>query len=174
MFAQLLESFRKVSESSLNAGQEMFKQWVQQAQPQSVGPAGTPQEWPAAFQKRWAESAAEALNKHRELVDATYKSGIEVIEQTFRVGEARSLGENRRLMEELWRKDVVRGAMEVARESGALYAMMSSAGPSVFAIADGRETAERVSQALESRFGEFFTGFAVGPAGVKMRIDLVE
>lgn len=104
MFAQLLESFRKVSESSLHAGQEMFKQWVQHAQPQSLGPSSTAQEWTEAFQRRWAESATEALNKHRQLVDATYKSGIELIEQTFRVSEARSLGENRRLVEELWRR----------------------------------------------------------------------
>jgi len=104
MFTQLLESFRKVSESSLHAGQEMFKQWVQHAQPQSLGVASTPQEWTEAFQKRWAESASEALNKHRELVDATYKSGIEMIEQSFRVGEARSLGDNRKLVEEVWRR----------------------------------------------------------------------
>lgn len=79
-----------------------------------------------------------------------------------------------RVMEELWRPDVVRGVMEVSRQEGALYAMMSSAGPNIFAIADGREAAERVAQALERRFGEFFTGFAVGEAGVKMRIDLLE
>ena len=104
MFAQLLESFRKVSESSLNAGQEILKQWVQHAQPQSVGSASTPGEWNEAYQTRWAESASEALNKYRELFDATYKSGIELIERAFRVGEARSLGENRRLVEELWRR----------------------------------------------------------------------
>ena len=104
MFVQLLESFRKVSESSVQAGQEMFKQWVQHAQPQSPGAANTPQQWTEGFQKRWAESAAEALSKQRELLEATYKSGIEVIEQTFRGGEARSLGENRRVVEELWHR----------------------------------------------------------------------
>ncbi|HEU4560412.1 MAG TPA: hypothetical protein VFS20_21355, partial [Longimicrobium sp.] len=67
-----------------------------------------------------------------------------------------------RVMEELWRPDVVRGVMQVAREEGALYAMMSSAGPSIFAIADGRAATERVARALEQRFGEFFSGFAVG------------
>jgi homoserine kinase len=64
--------------------------------------------------------------------------------------------------------------MEAARQEGALYAMMSSAGPSIFAVAEGRETAERVSRALQARFGEFFSGFALGEAGVKMRIDLLE
>ncbi|HEX6750375.1 MAG TPA: hypothetical protein VF092_23985 [Longimicrobium sp.] len=77
-----------------------------------------------------------------------------------------------RIMEDLWRRDVVRGLMRVARENGALYAMMSSAGPSVFAIAEGRGRAEEVAAALEGEFGEFYSGFAVGEAGVKMRIDL--
>ena len=48
------------------------------------------------------------------------------------------------------------------------------AGPSVFAIAEGRGRAEEVAAALEREFGEFYCGFAVGEAGVKMRIDLVE
>jgi predicted sugar kinase len=77
-----------------------------------------------------------------------------------------------RVMEELWEPEVVRAVMSVARETGALYAMMSSAGPSIFAVADGRDAAERVRDALEARFGDWFSGFAVGEAGVKMRIDL--
>jgi len=104
MFTQLLDSFRKMSESSLQAGQEMFKQWAQQAQPQSLGATSTPLEWAGALQKRWTESTAEALKKHRELLDATYQSGIQVIEQSFHLGEARSLEDQRRVMEELWRK----------------------------------------------------------------------
>jgi predicted sugar kinase len=76
------------------------------------------------------------------------------------------------IMEGLWRVDVLRGIMRVAREKGALYAMMSSAGPSFFAIAEGRDTAEKIAAALESEFGEFYHDFAVGEAGVKMRIDL--
>jgi hypothetical protein len=104
MLTQLLDSFRKMSESSLQTGQEVFKHWVQHAQPQSLGAKSSPAEWTEAFQKRWTESTAEALNKHRELLDASYKSGIEVIEQSFRLGDARSLEDQRRLVEELWRK----------------------------------------------------------------------
>ena len=77
-----------------------------------------------------------------------------------------------RIMEDLWNREVVRGVIRVARENGALYAMMSSAGPSLFAIAEGRERAERVAAALEAEFGEFYSAFAVGEAGVKMRISL--
>lgn len=77
-----------------------------------------------------------------------------------------------RVMEELWRADVVRGVEQTVREEGGLYSMMSSAGPSIFAVADGRDRAEHVSGVLQERFGEFFGGFAIGEAGVKMRIDL--
>jgi hypothetical protein len=104
MFAQLLESLRTVSESSMQAGQEMLKQWLQHAPSSSLGATSSPREWTEAFQKRWSESATEALKKHRELIDATYQSGIEVIEQTFRTGGARSLEEHQRLVEHLWRK----------------------------------------------------------------------
>ncbi|HEX8243026.1 MAG TPA: hypothetical protein VF541_06015 [Longimicrobium sp.] len=79
-----------------------------------------------------------------------------------------------RVMEELWRKDVLHGVMRVARQNGALYAMMSSAGPSIFAITEGQERAEHIASALEDEFGEFYHGFAVGEAGVRMRIDLTE
>jgi hypothetical protein len=104
MFTQLLDNFRKMSESSLQAGQDIFKQWAQHAQPQAPGATNTPAEWAEAFQKRWTESTAEALKKHRELLEATYQSGIRVIEQSFRLGEARSLEDQRRVVEELWRK----------------------------------------------------------------------
>ena len=75
-------------------------------------------------------------------------------------------------MEVLWRKDVLEGMLRVARENGALYSMMSSAGPSVFAVAEGQPAAERIRAALESRFSDLYTGFAVGEAGVRMKITL--
>ncbi|HSU15960.1 hypothetical protein [Longimicrobium sp.] len=76
------------------------------------------------------------------------------------------------IMEDLWNREVLRGVLRTAREAGALYAMFSSAGPSLFAISDGRERAEAVAAALESGFGEYYDAFAVGEAGVKMRIEL--
>src|SRR5689334_20919883 len=104
MFAQLFDSFRKASESSLQAQQDLFKRWVQQWPSQPLGSNAATSEWTDAWQKRWLESTSEALNKHRELLDATYTSGIEVIEQTFKVGEAKSPEDYRRLVEALWRK----------------------------------------------------------------------
>ena len=116
MFDQLFESFRKASESSLQAQQEMFKQWVQQwptapmspMSPMSstspTSPTGASPEWAATFQKRWIEATTEGLNKHRELLDSAYKAGIQIIEQSFRVTDAKSPDEYRRLVEDIWRK----------------------------------------------------------------------
>jgi hypothetical protein len=102
LFDQLFESFKKASESSLQAQQDLFKSWAQQWPSTPFG-SGATSDW-SEVQKRWLEGATEALNKHRAALDATYRSGIEVIEHTFRVAEARSPEDYRRLVEELWRK----------------------------------------------------------------------
>jgi len=104
MFDQLFDTFRKASESSLKAQQDMFKQWVQQwpSAPPNLG--GAPGAWNEAVQARWVESTTEALNKHREMVDSMYKSGIKLIEQSFRLTDAKSPEDYRRMLEELWRK----------------------------------------------------------------------
>jgi hypothetical protein len=102
MFDQLFESFRKASESSLQAQQDMFKQWLQQW-PTTPLATGVPTDW-VEVQKRWLESARDALNKHRAVVDSTYRSGIDVIEHAFKVSEAKSPEDYRRLVEDLWRK----------------------------------------------------------------------
>jgi hypothetical protein len=102
MFDQFFESFRKASESSLQAQQDLFKSWTQQWPSTPFGSANT-SDWTDAH-KRWQEGATEALNKHRALLDATYKSGIDLIEHSFRFTEARSPDDYRRLAEELWRK----------------------------------------------------------------------
>jgi hypothetical protein len=103
MFDQLIDGVRKASESSLQMQQEMFKHWTRLFS----GPAteATAQvDWGRTSQKRWAELAVEILNRHRETLDATYKSGIQIIEQTFHVTEAKSADDYRRMVEDLWRK----------------------------------------------------------------------
>jgi len=99
MFDQLFETFRKASESSLQLQQDFFKQWLQTA-PFANGSGG---DW-SHVAKRWQEQTSEALNKHRALIDSSYRSGIDVIEQAFRVSEARSPEDYRQLVEDLWRK----------------------------------------------------------------------
>lgn len=104
MFDQLFEGFRKASESSLQMQQDMLRQWTQQWGSTQPSMAGVPSEFGRSFQKRWLELILDGLNRHREALDATYKSGIQMIEQALRASEAKSTDDYRRTVEELWRK----------------------------------------------------------------------
>ena len=110
MFDLLFESFRKASESSMQMPIDLIKNLTQQMPSAS----GASMEWSKTFQKRWAEFAIESLHKHRESLDATYRTGIQLIEQTFRFSEVKSSDEYRRITEELWRKllDIVKQQSE--------------------------------------------------------------
>ena len=101
MLNQLYEDFSKASESTLQMQQEMLRAWTQQwlSVPQS---AGISAEMARALEKRWIELAIEMFNKHKETLESTYASGIQAIEQTFRLSEAKSSEEYRRMLEELW------------------------------------------------------------------------
>lgn len=103
MFDQMFDNFRRMSESALQMQQDMFRQWTQQwPMPMPMGAASP--DWAQTFQKRWQDLATDSLKRHREVLDATYKSGIQAIEQTFRASEATSPEEQRRIVEDLWRK----------------------------------------------------------------------
>ena len=100
MFDQLFETFRKASESSMQMPLDMIKNLTQQM----PNASGASLEWTKTFQKRWAEFAIENLHKSRESLDATFRSGIQLIEQTFRFSEAKSSDEHQRIVEDLWGK----------------------------------------------------------------------
>ena len=104
MFEQLFDGFRKASESSLQMQQELFRHWTQQWMSTPPNAAGMSAEWGRTFQKRWVDLAVDMLNSHRESIDSTYKSTIQLIEQTFRVSEAKTSDDYRRMIEEVWRK----------------------------------------------------------------------
>jgi hypothetical protein len=104
MFDLLFETMRKASESSLQMPQDMFKYWTQQWMSAPQNTAGPSMEWTRNFQKRWLDLAVDSMNKHREMLDSTYKAGIQLIEQTFRVTEAKSSEDYRKIVEELWHK----------------------------------------------------------------------
>ena len=104
MFDQLLEGFRKASESSTLAQQEVFKQWMQQWPSTSLSAAGSSVEWVSSFQRRWVETATETLNRQRDIIDATCRTGLQLLEQSTRMTEAKSPDDYRRGFEELWRK----------------------------------------------------------------------
>jgi hypothetical protein len=103
MIDELFDSFRRASETSVRMQQDMWKFWTRQFFPVMPNPADTT-ELGRGFQKRWVDQTVEMLNRHRESLDAAYKSGIQIIEQSFRVSEARSPEDYRRMTEDLWRK----------------------------------------------------------------------
>ncbi len=103
MFDQVFENVRKASESSLQMQQDMIKYWSQQwvSMPQNNGGSS---ESSHAFQKRWSELAIEILNRHRESLDLSYRTTIQVMEQSFHVSEAKSPEDYRRMVEDALRK----------------------------------------------------------------------
>lgn len=129
MVDQVLETFRKATESTMQLQQEMFRQWTQQmgtvpgfvekvAAPVSKGSSTaakaptlptlgqmvhTPEQL-VAYQKQLAESVSELLKKHRKTLDAQYEAGAKIIEEAFKVGQAKSPEEFRRLTEALWKQ----------------------------------------------------------------------
>lgn len=102
MFEQLLDSFRKASESSILGQQQLFKQWLQQWPGAPAASPGLATDWPHALQKQWLDSLGETLNRQRELLDASYRKGAALIEQASRTTELKP-EDYRRLAEEIWR-----------------------------------------------------------------------
>jgi hypothetical protein len=116
MFDQILDTYRRAAESTMQLQQSMFRNWTQQLMPQMFGPQMFgPQMFGlsnpgAAFieqaqsaQKKWSEAATGMLNKHRKVLDEQYRAGIKTIEDAFRVGEAKDPEHFRKLTEELWK-----------------------------------------------------------------------
>jgi hypothetical protein len=104
MIDQILDSFRKAAESSLQTQQDMFKQLSQQWPSAQHHAAGSTADLTDALQKRWRVTVTTALERDRELVDAAYESGLELVEQTFQLYQARSPEDCKRALESLWRK----------------------------------------------------------------------
>jgi hypothetical protein len=105
MFEQLIDGVRKASESSMQMQQELFRHWTR-VLTTTVPPSGAsvPSDLGRAQQRRWLELGIEMLHKHREALDATYRSGIQIIEQTLHLQDAKSSEDVRRTVEDLWRK----------------------------------------------------------------------
>jgi len=107
MFDQILDTYRKAAESTMQFQQIMMRNWTQQW-PQMPGlglpnPGAAWMEQAHTAQKKYAETVVGMLDKHRESLDAQYRTGIRIIEDAFRTGEAKDPEQFRRLTEELWR-----------------------------------------------------------------------
>jgi len=106
MFDQILENYRKATETTMQFQQMMLRSWTQQWPP-GFGMSIPTASWPEQarnVQKKVADTTTELLNKHRETLDAQYRAGIRAIENAFRVGEAKDPEQFRKLTEELWRQ----------------------------------------------------------------------
>lgn len=103
MFEHFIDSLRRASESSLDAQRDLFRSWSQQWFT-GAGSGGSGSERWRSFQKRSLELVTDSLDRHREIVDATYKSAIQAFEEAFRVSETRAPDDYRRTAEELWMK----------------------------------------------------------------------
>ncbi|MFO0909233.1 MAG: hypothetical protein U0794_12935 [Isosphaeraceae bacterium] len=112
MFDQMMDTFRKATESTLQCQQQMLHQWTSQwanpwPQPPWASLAGatsTPlADQLLAFQKQAAALVTDVLKKHREVLDHQYAAGIRTLEEAFKVGEARDPAQLMRLTEEFWK-----------------------------------------------------------------------
>ncbi|MBV8268500.1 MAG: hypothetical protein JO252_19395 [Planctomycetaceae bacterium] len=111
MFDQILDNFRKATESTIQLQQELTRQWFQQwaSIPGLPTPgikfgttgAAAPV---ASATKQISGAVTELLDKHLKTLDAQYRAGIRTIEDAFRVMEAKDLEQFRKLTEELWRQ----------------------------------------------------------------------
>ncbi len=109
MFDQVFDNFRKASEMTLQAQQDLFHQWMSQwprfpLEITTPGNKVSVNEQARSFQKQWTDTATALMTKHCEALDAQYRAGIRTIEAALRTTEAKSPEEFRRLTEELWRK----------------------------------------------------------------------
>lgn len=107
MFEQLLDDFRRATESTMRLQQQMLDYWTRQwGQMPAPGSPAAQTPWSdqfQAFQKQWSASVLDLLKKHRETLDAQYDAGLRTIEDAFKLGEARDPDQLRRLTESLWR-----------------------------------------------------------------------
>lgn len=109
MFDQILDTYRRAAESTLQFQQLMLRNWTTQQWPTMMGPMmptnpGTAWlEQVHVLHRKWGETVTSMLTKHREALDVQYKAGIKTIEESFKVGEARDPEQFRRLAEELWK-----------------------------------------------------------------------
>ncbi len=79
---------------------------------------------------------------------------------------------NMKVLEGIFRTDVMRDFDATMQREGALYAGMSSAGPGFFAFADSEEMGRRLAAIMETRFGQYMSEPTVARAGRKLTIEI--
>jgi len=111
MFEQIFDEYRRAVDSSFKMQQELYRQWMNgwPVKPPDVTQAvdrGVVKDQIRSYQKKWSQTLAEGMEKHREALNQQYKSGIAAIESAFRMTEAKTPEECWRLTQEFWRKSI--------------------------------------------------------------------
>jgi hypothetical protein len=104
MLEQLLEISRKATESSLQMQNVLFKSLTQDLFSTSQAGSGASEGFGGSVKKRSVELTLEALNKHREQLDSSYRAAIQTIEQALHVPDAKSPEDLARAVEDVWRR----------------------------------------------------------------------
>lgn len=106
---------------------------------------------------------------HNRMVPALLRNDIrELLAQGWNMNEF----SNTKVLEGIYRTEVLRALNRDMRECGALYAGMSSAGPGYFAFADSERKAQSLCAHLSVHYGNYFSDFRVARAGAKLGISL--
>lgn len=112
VFEQVFEHLRKTAEANIEMQQELFRQWGASwpgfPQPQSAWV-----ERAQKFQKEWAKTVKDLLNKHRETLDEQYRLAIDSLDEAFRALQSSDPQEYAKRCETLCRK-----SLEALREAG--------------------------------------------------------
>jgi hypothetical protein len=111
MFEQIFDEYRKAVESSLKMQQDMYRQWmngwpVKFPDGGNGVTGGELREQIVSYQRKWNGTLSEALERHREALNAQYKKGIEAIQAAFQTTEAKTPEQYWRLTQEFWRKSI--------------------------------------------------------------------
>jgi hypothetical protein len=114
VFEQAFNSLRKTAEANLEMQQELFRQWGANW-PGFPQPQNAWVERVQKFQKEWAKTVKELLNKHREILDEQYRLSLESLDEAFRVAQSSDPQEYAKRCETLCKK-----SLEVMREAGEL------------------------------------------------------
>jgi hypothetical protein len=105
-FEQMFETFRKATETTMEAQQNLFRQWTTAwpgwATMPKVQVPGIEQF--QQFCKEWAQATAEVTRKNLEICECQYKAGLELLETAFKPGQINDPTEQRQKLTELWQK----------------------------------------------------------------------
>jgi predicted sugar kinase len=120
-------------------------------------------EWQKRYGIAWRDFIEKKLRPalHRNDLFAFLKHGWELNSMS-----------NMKVLEGIFRTDVMREFDQTMQREGAVYAGMSSAGPGFYAFSDCEEKAKHLAAVMMHRFSEFMSEMTVARAGQKMSIDV--